>query len=242
MAKQKKFMKIYEALKEDILNGQIQYGEQIPSEHDFVQLYQSSRETVRKALDLLALDGMIQKIHGKGSLVIYQEVTEFPFSELVSFKEMQEEMGVAYLTEVVVNEVVEAHEVPEVQHALNINSSESLIHIVRTRRLNQHVKIVDEDYFLKSIVSDIGNDVASDSIYDYLEKVLNLNISYSSKSITFEPFDEQAYQLFGDVSVAYSATVRSIVYLENTMPFQYNISKHLANEFKFNDFSRRRIK
>lgn len=201
MAKQKKFMKIYEALKEDILNGQIQYGEQIPSEHDLVQLYQSSRETVRKALDLLALDGMIQKIHGKGSLVIYQEVTEFPFSELVSFKEMQEEMGVAYLTEVVVNEVVEAHEVPEVQHALNINS-----------------------------------------IYDYLEKVLNLNISYSSKSITFEPFDEQAYQLFGDVSVAYSATVRSIVYLENTMPFQYNISKHLANEFKFNDFSRRRIK
>ena len=76
------------------------------------------------------------------------------------------------------------------------------------------MKIVDEDYFLKSIVSDIGNDVASDSIYDYLEKVLNLNISYSSKSITFEPFDEQAYQLFGDVSVAYSATVRSIVYLE----------------------------
>ncbi len=51
------------------------------------------------------------------------------------------------------------------------------------------MKIVDEDYFLKSIVSDIGNDVASDSIYDYLEKVLNLNISYSSKSITFEPFE-----------------------------------------------------
>ncbi|PKR13164.1 trehalose operon repressor, partial [Staphylococcus aureus] len=41
---------------------------------------------------------------------------------------------------------------------------------------------------------------------------------------------------------AYSATVRSIVYLENTMTFQYNISKHLANEFKFNDFSRRRTK
>ena len=52
----------------------------------------------------------------------------------------------------------------------------------------------------------------------------------------------KAYQLFGDVSVAYSATVRSVVYLENTMPFQYNISKHLANEFKFNDFSRRHYK
>ncbi len=157
MAKQKKFMKIYEALKEDILNGQIQYGEQIPSEHDLVQLYQSSRETVRKALDLLALDGMIKRFMVKGHLSFIRRL-RVPFSELVSFKEMQRN-GRRMLTEVVVNEVVEAHEVPEVQHALNINSSESLIHIVRTRRLNQHVKIVDEDYFLKSIVSDIGNDV-----------------------------------------------------------------------------------
>ncbi|CDR66769.1 trehalose operon repressor [Staphylococcus schweitzeri] len=242
MMKQKKFIKIYEALKADILNGKIQYGEQIPSEHELVKLYSSSRETVRKALDLLALDGMIQKIHGKGSLVIYQEMTEFPFSELVSFREMQEEMGVSYLTEVVVNEVVEAHDVPEVQRALNIESSEQLIHIVRTRRLNQHVKIVDEDYFLTSFVTSISNEVASNSIYDYLEKELDLNISYSSKSITFEPFDEQAHQLFGDISIPFSATVRSVVYLENTSPFQYNISKHLANEFKFNDFSRRRSK
>ncbi|CDR65090.1 TPA: trehalose operon repressor [Staphylococcus argenteus] len=242
MMKQKKFIKIYEALKVDILNGKVQYGEQIPSEHELVKLYSSSRETVRKALDLLALDGMIQKIHGKGSLVIYQEMTEFPFSELVSFKEMQEEMGVSYSTEVVVNEMVDACDVPEVQRALNIDSSEQLIHIVRTRRLNQHVKIVDEDYFLKTFVSSISNEVASNSIYDYLENELGLNISYSSKSITFEPFDEQAYQLFGDVSIPFSATVRSVVYLENTSPFQYNISKHLANEFKFNDFSRRRSK
>ena len=44
MVKQKKFMKIYEALKEDILNGQIQYGEQIPSEHDLVIVPVISRD------------------------------------------------------------------------------------------------------------------------------------------------------------------------------------------------------
>lgn len=52
------------------------------------------------------------------------------------------------------------------------------------------MKIVDEDYFLKLIVLDIGNDVVSDFIYDYLEKVLNFNISYLSKFIIFELFDE----------------------------------------------------
>lgn len=86
MMKQKKFMKIYEALKEDILNGQIQYGEQIPSEHDLVQLYQSSRETVRKALDLLALDGMIQRFMVKGHLSFIRRLQSFHFLNLLVLK------------------------------------------------------------------------------------------------------------------------------------------------------------
>ena len=38
------------------------YGQQLPSEHELLTLYGASRETVRKALDLLANDGMIQKL------------------------------------------------------------------------------------------------------------------------------------------------------------------------------------
>ncbi|PNZ10991.1 trehalose operon repressor [Staphylococcus simiae] len=242
MMKQKKFIKIYETLKADIINGKYSYGSSIPSENDLLQTYESSRETVRKALDLLVLDGMIQKIHGKGSLVIYQGRTEFPFSELVSFKEMQTELSITYTTDIIVNEVIKAYEVPEVQRKLAISDNETLIHIIRTRKINDHVKIVDEDYFLQSIVKAIGNDVAEDSIYHYLEHDLHLAISYSNKSITFEPFLEQEYKLFGQIEPAYCATVRSIVYLEDTTQFQYNISKHIATDYKFNEFSRRRTK
>ncbi len=71
----------------------------------------------------------------------------------------------------------------------------------------------------------ITNSVAKDSIYHYLETQLELDISYSSKSITFEPFTESAYDVFGEIQPPYTATVRSVVYLNNTMPFQYNVSK-----------------
>ena len=111
-----------------------------------------------------------------------------------------------------------------------------LIHVVRTRNVNQKVKILDEDYFLTSIVSNISDSVAKDSIYHYLETQLGLDISYSSKSITFEPFTEREYNVFGKIQPPYTATVRSVVYLKNTMPFQYNVSKHLATEFKFKNF------
>ena len=57
-----KFITIYEQLKQRIHEGEYTYGQQLPSEHELLTLYGASRETVRKALDLLANDGMIQKL------------------------------------------------------------------------------------------------------------------------------------------------------------------------------------
>ncbi|MEJ7202433.1 GntR family transcriptional regulator, partial [Staphylococcus epidermidis] len=84
--KRNKFLMIYEDLKNNILSQDLNYGDQLPSEHDLVATYNASRETVRKALNLLERDGMIQKMRGKGSIVIFQEITEFPFTDLISFK------------------------------------------------------------------------------------------------------------------------------------------------------------
>lgn len=88
-------------------------------------------------------------MRGKGSIVIFQEITEFPFTDLISFKEIKERLGLNYQTEVIVNEVVKAREYPNVQRELKIAEREELIHIQRTRRINNQVKIFDEDFFLK---------------------------------------------------------------------------------------------
>ena len=60
-----KFITIYETLRKDILESNLVYGAQLPSENELVEQYQSSRETVRKALNLLVRDGMIQKFAAK---------------------------------------------------------------------------------------------------------------------------------------------------------------------------------
>ncbi|MCG7337998.1 trehalose operon repressor [Staphylococcus sp. ACRSN] len=237
---QKKFITIYETLRKDILEEKLVYGTQIPSENELVEQYQASRETVRKALNLLVRDGMIQKIRGKGSIVIYQGLTEFPFSDLISFSEVQKGLGLEHETEVEVLERITASEVPNVKEALEISSNTWLWHLVRTRKINGQVKIIDEDYLIEALVPNITKRIARQSLYAYIEQDLNLVISYSNKSITFESFGALEYQIFGDYVVPYTATVRGIVHFEDTTKFQYNISRHLATDFKFNDFSRRR--
>ncbi|GIP68917.1 hypothetical protein AWA1501_10800 [Lactiplantibacillus pentosus] len=63
-------------------------GSYLPSEHQLCELYGISRETGRKALATLADDGYIQKIRGKGSIVIEHRQYEFPVSGIVSYKEV----------------------------------------------------------------------------------------------------------------------------------------------------------
>ena len=113
--KQKKFISIYENLRTDIIESKLPYGAQLPSENELVFDYNASRETVRKALNLLVRDGMIQKIKGKGSVVIYQGITEFPFANLTSFREVQQGLGLSHETEVRLLERIPASEAPEVK-------------------------------------------------------------------------------------------------------------------------------
>ncbi|ARJ10164.1 trehalose operon repressor [Staphylococcus lugdunensis] len=235
----KKFTKIYNQLKTAILHGSYTKGSQLPSEHELMNINKASRETVRKALDLLVADGMIQKIRGKGSVVIYRGVTEFPFSDLISFKEIKEQLGLTHHTEMLLNETCYAHEFPVVKEKLGLRNYERLLHIVRTRSIDGKVKILDEDFFLASQVPSLSREVVEDSIYNYIEQQLNLQISYSCKAITFEAFNDYELSIFGNVEPPYSATVRSIIYLKDTTAFQYNISKHIATDFTFKEFSRR---
>ncbi|PTF09977.1 trehalose operon repressor, partial [Staphylococcus equorum] len=179
------------------------------------------------------------KIRGKGSVVIYQGLTEFPFADLTSFREVQQGLGLRHETDVKVFEKITAGEVPKVQKALNVRQGTVLWHIVRIRKIEDRVKIIDEDYLIEAIVPNLTKEIAKASLYEYIEDILGLEISYSNKSITFEGFGEREQEIFGDVVPPYTATVRGIVHLKDTTIFQYNVSKHLATEFKFNDFSRR---
>lgn len=236
-----KYMKIYQSICEKILNGEYAHLQQLPSENELTKIYSTSRETVRKALNLLQEKGYIQKLRGKGSVVIYEDVIQFPISEMVSFQEINKRLGLDYETKVELLEVIDAKDVPVVQHALELRGQDKLWHVVRTRTKDDAVRIMDEDYFICQVIPQLTKELAAESIYKFIEQEMNVEISYSNKSITFEEMTENEILYFGKLNPPYTATVRGTVYLNNAEKFQYNISRHIATEFKFVDFSRRVI-
>ncbi|MBP1996672.1 extracellular solute-binding protein [Paenibacillus eucommiae] len=66
----KKYAKFLNEIKLRIISGELKEGDFIPSENKISQHYGLSRPTVRKAIAELAMEGLIQTIPGKGSVIL----------------------------------------------------------------------------------------------------------------------------------------------------------------------------
>lgn len=80
----------------DILLKEIKQGiyeEKIPSERDLMDKYSVSRTTVREAVSALVHDGVLEKIHGKGTFINRVHSISEWLGNLSSFTETIERMG-----------------------------------------------------------------------------------------------------------------------------------------------------
>ena len=83
-----KYKHLYNQLQDQIEKREYKAGDKLPSEGDLMEIYGASRDTVRKALDLLVQDGFIRKAKGKPAVVLDKNKFNFPVSEIASFKEI----------------------------------------------------------------------------------------------------------------------------------------------------------
>ena len=99
----RKYDAIYQDLKEKIEAEIYATGSLLPSESALQDMYQASRDTVRKALRLLKDDGFIQSQKGKGSTVINRQEYVFPVSGVVSYAELAAQFHLQTRTVVLTN-------------------------------------------------------------------------------------------------------------------------------------------
>ena len=233
-----KFFDIYMDLKKKIEHSEFVAGSLLPSEKTLSESYNVSRETTRKALTLLLEDGYIQKKQGKGSIVLDVHRFNFPLSGLTSFKELQESQNIPNETIVIKNKI---ETIPEfLADALNVKPDQKVISLIRLRKIAGEVIILDKDYLFNDIVEQIPSEAAENSIYEYLENELHLNIAYAKKEFVVEPVTREDRKLMSLRDDTHVVVVKSEVYLEDTRLFQYTESRHRLDRFKFVEFARRK--
>lgn len=229
---------IYQSIENSILRGEFTPGEFLPSENQYVKQFKVSRDTVRKALSLLMTNGYIQKIHGKGSVVLKREQLRFPISGLTSYKELQNAYGYSSKTKVVDLKIISI--TSDLESLTGFPKGENVWKLMRTREIDQHKVILDTDYLLCRLIPNMTTEIGEDSIYKYIEKDLNLQISFAEKEIRVVPLNENDRDYL-DLSPQDNniVSIQSRVFLANAEQFQYTESRHRTDKFLFYDFARR---
>lgn len=232
-----KYLMIYNEIASKIDNGIIESNTKLLSENQMMQQYGVSRDTVRKALHLLEQNGYIQKIKGKGSVVLDINKIDFPVSGLTSFKELSQKLGKEVKTLVQDLELIKPDKF--LRQQLNLSGSDEVWKVLRIRQIGNKKIILDKDFFNKKFVPFLDQKICEDSIYEYLENELGIRISFAKKEITVQQATEEDKEYLDMENYNMIVVVKNHVYLDDTSLFQYTESRHRPDKFRFVDFARR---
>ncbi len=163
------YQQIFELLRGAILDGRLRLNDRLPAEQDLTQTLGVSRITVKRAMNELAIAGMVRRQRGIGTVVTYD--ASMP-TVRGSFKTMIDgltRMGIE--TEVQLLDVTYGAASPAIMQSLELPRGASVQRIVRLRRLAGE----PFSYLVTYIPEDVAEgyddaELASQSLIRLLEK------------------------------------------------------------------------
>lgn len=230
-----KYDSIYADLKNRIKQDEFQYQDKLPSETNLVLQYNCSRNTLRRAIKKLGADGYVQSVRGKGVIVIYNSHLE---NDLIkngnhSFSQMADRNKIKFKTTVLLFDEIEVDKKLSLESTFPIGTP--VYYIKRLRSIGSDNYIVEENYFMRKVVKDLTINIAQDSVYKYLNEVLNEPIATTKRILTIGLADEQDKKYLDLKTYNAIPIVTNYSFTNDGTMFEYTVSHHRPDKFIFYD-------
>jgi GntR family transcriptional regulator len=125
------YHQMYMMLKNNIINGRIAQGTQMPTEQQLAESFSVSRITAKRAMDELAAEELVERRRGKGTHVTYQYIQKPVQAPLVGMLENLESMG--RNTRIRVLDVVRTIPPADIRAELKLHKDEKIHRVIRVR-------------------------------------------------------------------------------------------------------------
>lgn len=164
------YTQIKEALRAKILDGSYAAHERLPSESEMIKAFGVSRITVRQAINDLQKEGLLFKIHGKGTFVAKPKVAQ-ELAHLQGFGEAMHDLGHETHSQVLRLRVIEGHGI--ICSKLGLDEGANVMEVWRVRYLNREPISVDFSYLEESIGSKLSKSTLREKdLFSMLENEL----------------------------------------------------------------------
>ena len=165
-------------------------GTPAPSERELVQRFGVARMTVRQAMDALVVEGLLERIPGRGTFVARPRRVA---SRVIGFTEEMSRRGMLAASQTLLARREQAG--PGVARALSLSEGDAVIHWRRLRRADAAPMCLEDAYLNEVLIPGFLQTGMPTSLYDALA-ARRLRPTWAEDSITADaPTDEEAVLL-----------------------------------------------
>lgn len=233
-----KYKKVYQDIKKKIEDQVWSTGQTLPTENELMEIYSYSKDTIRKALSLLEMDGYIQKKQGKSSIVIEHGLMKEQYlSEIKTAGELNKRSKHQIQTELTSLYIVQGQD--NLMSTFEVDDKVDFYRVSRVRTIDGERLEYEISYFDRRVVPYLSKEIAESSIYRYLEEELKLTISHSRREISFRFANEEEKQLMDLADYEMVVVVTSVTYLSNGQAFQYGTISYRPDKVSFVSMAKR---
>ncbi len=174
------YQQIISYIKEYIDNGIYQKGNIIPSEQEFCNQFNTSRMTVRKAIDELVNDGYLYRIQGRGTFVshwVYRKSLE-----VLGFSYHMKQLGYNPTSRIISFEVIISQ--PSVAERLKILPTEKVFYLSRVRMADLEPIAIENVYLPEKRFPGLETySFEENSLYEILKTKYNAEVMLKQEKI-----------------------------------------------------------
>jgi GntR family transcriptional regulator len=221
-------------LKEEILSGC--YKEKIPSERELMERFSVSRSTVRQAVLALVHEGVLEKVHGRGTFISLRPIEEW-LGNITSFNDIVTEMGMKPSIKIIGQGITNSPE--DAATTLGLNE---FYFFERIRYADDIPIAIEKQYYPLEIGTKLAKfDLNNAAIYDILEKSLGINLWKAQEIITCQMATPEETEILKLPQQMCVLTTEKFISDINDNPIEYEKSVFRSDMYAFRINSTRKI-
>lgn len=232
------YRRLLATLKQKILAGD--YANlKLPDERSLSEQYQVSRSTVKRALNILANQGVVFKKRGSGTFInpLYlKNESVFHYNNgsnlgvTDSFQMKGRKPGISLLQ----FEVIRPW--PELKRDLFLKNDDFVYEIKRLRLFDDEPFMIESGYIPIKIVPELSREIVSGSIFNYLQEERNQTVSKSYLTISAEPSTAEDQEQLHLQPTEPVGVMAGVFFLDDGTPFEYSKMRLHYRYMKYNTF------
>lgn len=227
---------IYQMLKKRILAGEYSIKMRLPTEDELISELNTSRYSIRKAIQQLANDGLVHGVKGKGVVILENDFQSqkinLNFDKIDDLQSTKQNFDLNQQINIISFKLKLVDETLSKKTLFPIGLP--IYTIKRVRTINNKKLVLDLNYFNAQIAPDLTPEIASKSIYAYLRDSLNMHIAVIKKQLRIErtsDLDQKHLSLDGANCVG---NMINFAYNDDGKLFEYTESHFIPDSFVFN--------